>query len=138
MHSTLTRRAARRIALGAGLLAILVATPAYAQDRGHRHDMEGRLAELQEKLDLTDSQVDQIRAIFTEQKAKMDQLHADQNGDREASRQLHDEIHERIQAILTEEQRNRLEQLHAEHGEAEHGERHGDQGGEPKNRPHHN
>ena len=131
MHSTRTRRVARRIALGTGLLAILVATPASAQDRGHRHDMEGHLAELQEKLDLTDSQVVQIRAIFTEQRAKLDQLHAEKNGDREAFRQLHDEIHGRIRAILTEEQRDRLERLHAEHSE-----RHGGYGGEPKHRPH--
>jgi Spy/CpxP family protein refolding chaperone len=131
MHRTRIRRTARRVALGAGLLAILVATPALAQHRDHSHDMEEHLAELQEKLDLTDPQVDQIRAIFTEQHAKMEQLHAEENVDHEAFRRLHDELRRRIEAILTEEQRGRLEQLHAEHSE-----RHGDHGGEAKHHPH--
>ena len=131
MHRTHFGRAARRIALGAGLLAILVATPAFAQHRDHAHDMEEHLAMLQEKLELSDSQVEQIRAIVAEQHPKMEQLHAQENVDHEALRQFHEEIHAQVQAILTEEQRGRLEQLHEEHKES-----HGDHGMAPKHSPH--
>jgi Spy/CpxP family protein refolding chaperone len=134
MHAMTTRRAARRIALATGLLAILVATPALAQERGRRHDPEEHLAKLQEELDLTDPQVEQIRAIFTEQHAKFEQLRDDE-GDREskheAFRKLREETHERIAAVLTEEQRSRLEEIHAEYHE-----RHGGRDGGPGHEGH--
>jgi Spy/CpxP family protein refolding chaperone len=131
MHRIHIGRAARRIALGAGLLAILVATPAFAQHQGRAHDMEEHLAMLQEKLELSDSQLDQIRAIVTERHAEMEQLHAQENVDHEGLHQLHEEIHEQVRALLTEEQRDRLEQLHEEHKDG-----HGDHGGGPEHGPH--
>jgi Spy/CpxP family protein refolding chaperone len=134
MHISRNHRAARRIALGAGLIAIFVATPAWAQEPGHRHDPEGHIAELREELDLTDQQVEQIRAILTEQHMKFEQLHGEEGGDRESNReafrQLREETHQRIQTVLTEEQKNQLEEIHAEHKES-HG-RHCTEGGEPK------
>ncbi len=141
MHTMTIRQAMRRIALGAGLLMILIATPAWAQDRDKRHDPEEHLAKLQEKLDLTDPQMEQIRAIFTEQHAKFEELHDEEGGDREGKsegfRQLRQETHERIAAVLTEEQRSWLEEIHAEHHERHGGRDHGPghEGHAPKDRP---
>jgi Spy/CpxP family protein refolding chaperone len=83
------------------------------------HDPEQHLARLQEKLDLTDAQVVEIRAIFKEQRAKFQALHEsapeDREGRHEAFSELHAEIHERVSAVLTEEQRQRLEELMRSH-----------------------
>lgn len=136
MHTTRIR-AARQIALWAGLLAVLVATPAWAQDSERRkHDPEKHLSRLQEELDLNDQQVEQIRAIFAEQHARFEALReesGDRESKREAFRQLREESHERIQAVLTEDQRARLEELHAEfkerHGHGPGGHGPGDHGG---------
>ncbi|MGH7543456.1 MAG: Spy/CpxP family protein refolding chaperone [Gemmatimonadota bacterium] len=109
----------RRLITWAGLVAVLVlaATPGLAQDRMKGHDPEEHLARLQEELDLTAEQTEQIRAIFAEQHAKFQELR-DEGGDREARReafrQHREETHARLQAVLTEEQRARLEELHAE------------------------
>lgn len=133
-------RAARRVALGAGLFAVLAlaATPARAQERGPRHDPEEHMAKLQEELDLDDQQVEQIRAIFAEQHAKFEQLREGEGGDREsrreAFRQLREETHERIRTVLNEEQRARLEELHAEHQKS-HGHGQGHDGHGAKERP---
>ncbi|MGH7570388.1 MAG: Spy/CpxP family protein refolding chaperone [Gemmatimonadota bacterium] len=141
MHIFKTRYAARRIAVATGLLAVLIATPTWAQERDQRHDPEEHLARLQEELDLTDSQVEQIRAIFEEQHPKFEQLHKQEGDDseskREASRQLYEETHQRIIAVLTEEQRSRLEELHAEYQERHGGRGHGPghEGHGPKDRP---
>ena len=148
MHRLLCRirsRAGRRAAFWAGLVALhvlvlltLAASPARAQKGPPPgHDPEEHLAKLQEELNLNDQQVEQIRAIFAEQHAKFEELHAQEDADREsrreAFRQLHEETHERIKAVLTDEQQARLEELHAEFkarhghepGEGRHGEHHG-------------
>jgi Spy/CpxP family protein refolding chaperone len=82
-------------------------------------DPERHLARLQEKLDLTDSQVAQIRAIFEEQRAKFQALRENAPEDREAVhdafRVLHEETHERMSKVLTEEQRERVEELMESH-----------------------
>ncbi|MGH7556298.1 MAG: Spy/CpxP family protein refolding chaperone [Gemmatimonadota bacterium] len=126
MHIFKARYAARRIAFATGLLAILIATPTWAQEPGQRHDPEEHLARLREELDLTDPQVEQIRAIFKEQHPKFEQLHEQEGDDsereRETLRQLYEETHQRIIAVLTEEQRSRLEEIHQErHGGRGHG-----------------
>ena len=131
MHRILCRmrpRTGRRAAFWAGVVALhliviltLAASPARAQGGPRGHDPEEHLAKLQEELDLTDQQVEQIRAIFAEQHSKFEELHAQEDADREsrreAFRQLHEETHERIKAVLTEEQQARLEELHAEYKE---------------------
>lgn len=120
MNAWTARRAARRIALATGLLA-LIAAPAWSQEHGPTHDPEEHLAKLQEELSLTDSQVEQIRAIFAEQHPKFEELHEEVGGDREgkheAFRQLREETHARIADVLTDEQRSRFEEIHAEYQE---------------------
>ncbi|MGH7564983.1 MAG: Spy/CpxP family protein refolding chaperone [Gemmatimonadota bacterium] len=137
-------RAAQRIITWAGLFAILAlaATPAQAQEQAPRHDPEEHLAKLQEELGLDDQQAEQIRAIFAEQHAAFERLREEEGGDREsrrdAFRQLHEETHARVQAVLNEQQRTRLEELRAEHrerhGDRGHG-RSGHEGHPPKDRP---
>jgi Spy/CpxP family protein refolding chaperone len=78
-------------------------------------DPERHLARLQERLDLTDAQVAQFRAIFEEQRAKFQALRESAPEDHEALHEafgeLHEETHERMSAVLTEEQRQRFEEL---------------------------
>jgi Spy/CpxP family protein refolding chaperone len=127
----------RRSVTWAGLLTVLflVATPGLAQDGMKGHDPEEHLAKLEEELDLTPEQTEQVRAIFAEQHAKFQELREEGGGDREALRQHRQETHARIQAVLTEEQRARLEELHAEFKER-HGHGPGDhEGHRSKDRP---
>ncbi|HET6340570.1 MAG TPA: hypothetical protein VFG78_00115 [Gemmatimonadota bacterium] len=113
----------RRMAVWTGLLTVLVlaASPALAQERMRDHDPEEHLAKLQEELNLDAQQTEQIRAIFAEQHAKF--------------QALREETHARIQEVLNDEQRARLEELHAEfkerHGHGPMG--HGDH--KPKDAP---
>lgn len=140
MHTT-HLHAARRLVTGAGLLVVLVlaATPAFAQDRPRGHDPEEHLAKLQEELDLTAEQTEQIRAIFAEQHAEFQALREEEGGDREARReafrQHREETHARIRAVLNEEQRARLDELHAEYKERHGHGPHGQHGHPPKDRP---
>ena len=116
----------RRLAMQAGLLAVLVlaAAPARGQDPMKGHDPDEHLSRLQEELDLTAEQTDQVRAIFAEQHARFQELREEEGGDpesrREAFRQHREETHARIREVLNDEQRARLDELHAEFKE-EHG-----------------
>lgn len=127
------------MAVWTGLLAVLVlaTTPAMAQDRMRKHDPEEHLAKLQEELDLTAQQTEQIRAIFAEQHAKFQQLReegGDRESRREAFRQHREETHARIQEVLNEAQRVRFEELRAEHMERR-GKRHGHGDHKPRDLP---
>lgn len=131
---------ARRMVVWTGLLTVLVlaaASPATAQDRMRKHDPEEHVAKLQEELNLDAQQTEQIRAILAEQHAKFQALReeGDRESNREAFRQHREETHARIQEVLNDEQRARLEELHAEfkerHGHGPMG--HGDH--KPKDAP---
>jgi Spy/CpxP family protein refolding chaperone len=128
------RSRSQRVALWSGLLTalVLVAGPAWAQDqdRMKKHDPEEHVAKLQEELGLTAEQTAQVRAILAEQHAKFQELRGegeDWESNREAFRQHREETHARIREVLNEEQRARLEELHAEfqkrhgHGPGGHG-----------------
>jgi Spy/CpxP family protein refolding chaperone len=124
----------------AGAVALAIATPALAQDeaqedarteaglheRHHGHggqDPEKRIERLREALDLTDEQVTQVRGIFTEHDARKRELK--ENEDRDGLRALRDEIHDRLAAVLTEPQREKLATLRREHHGDGHPEREG-------------
>lgn len=83
---------------------------ALADERG----VEGHLGKLQETLDLSDAQVAELRAIFEEQHETLRALHEGAPEDHEARhaafREQMAEVHERMSAVLTEEQRQRLEE----------------------------
>lgn len=116
----------RWIAMLAGVIALAVATPAVAQEQGVRrgHDPEKRIEMLQEKLDLTEQQVTEVRAIFAEQGEKMRALR--QSEDREGFRALHEETHARLAAVLDDAQREKLEALREEHEQHRGGHKDGD------------
>ena len=135
------RNGSRCVWVVAGMIA-LAAVPALAQaqEEGqrdhaegarHRHDPEQRLQHLQETLNLTETQVTQVRAIFAEQSEKRRALK--ESEDHEGLRALHEETHDRLASVLDEAQRAKLEDLkqrmdehHREHdGESGHGEHEG-------------
>ena len=89
-------------------------------DRHIGHGAERHLAGLQEKLDLTDEQVAELRSIFEEQREELQALHA---GSREERMERHEALqkawpvmHERMLSVLTEEQQSQLEELKRSHG----------------------
>jgi Spy/CpxP family protein refolding chaperone len=82
-------------------------------------DPERHLTRLREELDLTDAQVAELRTIFEEQHGKFEALHESAPEDREARHEafqaLREETHERLSQVLTEEQRQRFEELKRSH-----------------------
>ena len=121
------RKGAKLVAI-AGAFALAVAAPALAQDEGQGdaavherhhgargHDPGKRIEHLREALDLTDEQVAQVRAIFSESEERRRALR--ESGDREGMRALHEEIHGRMAAVLDETQREKFESLKREHRE---------------------
>ena len=114
------RKGTKRLLVLTGAFALAAAVPALAQDevqnevqddaavheRHHAergHDPEKRIEHLREALDLTDEQVAQVRAIFSENEAQLRELR--ESRDREGMRALHEEIHGRLAAVLDETQR---------------------------------
>lgn len=108
----------------AGMTGLEEAQALLAQDAGQDghigHGAEQHLARLQDKLDLTDEQVAELRSIFEEQREELQALHA---GSREERMERHEALqkawpvtHERILSVLTEEQRSQLVELKRSHG----------------------
>ena len=120
-------KGARRLGAIAAAFALAAATPALAQDQGqgeaavherHRgrgHDPEKRIEHLRETLDLSDEQVAQVRTLFSEREDRHRELR--ENRDREGLRALHEEIHQRLAAVLDDTQREKFESLKREHRE---------------------
>lgn len=97
---------------------------AQAGERG----FEGHLGRLQEELDLTEAQVTELRTIFQTRHEELRALHESAPEDHEARhaafRELRADVHERLSAVLTEEQRQRLEEIVRSHAGS-----HGPRGG---------
>lgn len=111
-------RATLAIAFAIGMFAMLLAEPASAQHRGPHGSTDERLELLQRELELTPTQVDQIRQILTEKEQELRELKegsSDRSTRHEAFRQLREETHERIAAVLTDEQRQRFQELRDRH-----------------------
>jgi Spy/CpxP family protein refolding chaperone len=108
----------------AGMTGLDGAQALFAQDAGQDgpagHGAERHLARLQEKLDLTDGQVAELRSIFEEQREELQALHESSREERmarhEALRETWPAIHEKMLSVLTEEQRSRLDELKRSHG----------------------
>jgi Spy/CpxP family protein refolding chaperone len=125
------------VGIVAGMIA-LAATPALAQGQAqgegqghernhaqgarHGHDPEKKIERLRESLDLTDSQVTEVRAIFAEEAEKRRDLR--ESEDQEGLRVLRQETHDRLVAVLDENQKEKLEGLKERRGEG-HREREG-------------
>ena len=85
------------------------ATPALAQQgQGGRQmlDADERLAQLTERLDLTDEQVKELKPIVEEQTKKQEDIFQNASGDRETMRaemiELQDETMKQYAEVLTE------------------------------------
>ncbi|HEX6737078.1 MAG TPA: hypothetical protein VF310_02285 [Vicinamibacteria bacterium] len=87
-------RVAGAVALTLGLAGGAVAGP---RGRGPEAVKE-RVAKMKERLDLSDEQAQKIEAILTEARSQSE-------ADRTQLRERRREVHEKIQAVLTEEQR---------------------------------
>lgn len=117
--------------LGAGLtaLSLLAALPLQADDAmGDKHPMmmEKKLEKMTKELDLTPDQQARVKAVLEEQKPKMQALH-------EQKKKLAEETHQRIESVLTEEQKAKFAEMKRErHGMKGHhgkkGSRHGPHG----------
>jgi Spy/CpxP family protein refolding chaperone len=122
------------VGIVAGMIA-LAATPALAQGQAqgqgqdhernhaqgarHGHDPAKVIERLRESLDLTDSQVAEVRIIFTEEAEKRRDLR--ESEDREGLRVLRQETHDRLVAVLDENQKQKLEGLKENRGEGHRG-----------------
>jgi Spy/CpxP family protein refolding chaperone len=97
MMTTTTRRWSSLA--GALALTLGLAGGAMAGPRGRGPEaVKERVAKMKQRLDLSDEQAQKIEAILTE-------AHAQGEADRTQTRQHRREVRERIQAVLTEEQK---------------------------------
>ncbi len=88
-------------------------TPAEAQRRGGPPDPETRIERMTARLDLTESQAAQMRAIFREQASARREIFDEGRGPeaREQMLELRKRTHERLAEVLTDEQRDRMRQM---------------------------
>jgi periplasmic protein CpxP/Spy len=78
-----------------------------------------QLDDLSKKLDLTDAQKPQVKAVLEDQDKKMRDLMENSSGPREENRAKMREIHEssnaKIRALLTAEQKTKFDKMQEEH-----------------------
>ena len=112
-------KSTRKYILAVCVLALGFAIPAIHAEEAtapkKEHGPKGeRLAELKEKLGLTDAQVEQLKKIFAEEREQMKALH-DKEGTKEDKmaemRKIHEATRAKIAAILTPEQKAQFEEM---------------------------
>lgn len=88
-------------------------TPADAQRRDGPPDPETRIERMTARLDLTQAQAEQMREIFQEQASARREIFDEGRGPeaREQMLELRKRTHERLAQVLTEEQRDRMQQM---------------------------
>jgi Spy/CpxP family protein refolding chaperone len=108
----------RDVIVAVALSAALVgAMEGMYRPRGSEARVRGRLAELSSDLNLTPAQAREIEEILREEADAEAALAAGSTGDgRDDPRARRRALQDRIAAVLTEEQRERLRQLRAERG----------------------
>lgn len=101
----------RTLAASAALLFALAVVPAQAQEapgRGRAPDPEQRVAQLKERLELNDQQVEQVRALMKEQDEQrrdaFEQNRENREEMREKMQEMRSHMNERMTDILNEEQ----------------------------------
>ena len=110
------------------MLALLVPAAVFAQEAGggggmggHRHmpSVDDQLNNLSTKLNLTDAQKPQVKAILQDQQDQMKQVMDNSSGSPDETRAKMREIHEKsatkIRALLTGEQKARFDKMQEEH-----------------------
>jgi Spy/CpxP family protein refolding chaperone len=120
-------KSTRHTLLAVCALAIGYAAPALRAEEGGppppKKEMRGgpveRILGLKEKLGLTEAQVAQLKKIAQETRAGIKALR-EEEGDRDSkkdeAKKIHDAARARVDAVLTAEQKTRLEQIRKEHG----------------------
>lgn len=101
-------------------LVLIASVPAAAQHRGgdpEKH--EQRIEKMKSELNLSDEQVEQIKAIHQEYRGKREAVVSKE--DKEQLRALRDEEREKIHAVLTPEQAAKAKELREEHREQHNG-----------------
>ncbi|AKF05164.1 hypothetical protein [Sandaracinus amylolyticus] len=91
--------------------------PCHGGRRGHHRDPERRLQHMTQALGLDANQVALVRQAFEQARAEHEALRAQPRSPerREQHRAIMERTRERIDAVLTPEQRVRAEQLRAQH-----------------------
>lgn len=99
------------------IMALLGCCGAYAQRHGGDHrqqpSVEQRVSELRDSLALTDIQVEQILALYTQFQERTQG--GDANRSREQLRTEREALNTQIEALLTDEQKVQFEQLNSRH-----------------------
>lgn len=110
-----------RVTRMAGAVALLTTAPLLGQGpRGRGPDLDTHMANLTERLDLSEEQVSALRPIFEEQFKARSELFAQARGGgdmgemRTAMRELQAKTDEKVEEVLTEEQRGEYEEFMAE------------------------
>ncbi|MFA6288132.1 MAG: Spy/CpxP family protein refolding chaperone [Opitutaceae bacterium] len=121
-------KSTRKYLLAVCALAIGFAAPAIYAEEGApprpKKEMRGspveRILGLKEKLGLTEAQVAQLKKIGEETRAAMKALR-DKEGDRDSKKddvkKIQDDAKAKVDAVLTAEQKAKLEALKKEHGD---------------------
>ncbi|WP_291726242.1 Spy/CpxP family protein refolding chaperone [Bernardetia sp.] len=103
--------------------AFSITTYAQRGEGKHGKHHEERLEKMKEELDLSDAQVEQIKALHEKKREEMKKLRSEakeENEERRAKMKAHHkEMKAEIDKILTPEQRKKAEALRAEHKDPE-------------------
>ena len=103
------------LTLGFAAPAMVRAEDSAAPAPKKEHGPADRLAELKAKLNLTDAQVDQLKKIFADEREQMKAL-KDKEGDKESKhtemQKIRQGTREKIEAILTPEQKAKFAEMH--------------------------
>ncbi len=103
-----------------GTAALALYNPAQSQSPGqehHRHpmDVDSQLAHLTKTLDLSTDQQSKIRPLLVDHQQKEQALHQDQSVPQEQLRTkahaISDETHKQIEALLTDEQKQKMKAM---------------------------
>lgn len=85
----------------------------------HMPTVDDQLNEMSKKLDLTDAQKPQVKAILQDQHDQMKQLRENSSGSRQDNmakmREIHDASAAKIRALLTDEQKAKFDKMEEEH-----------------------
>jgi hypothetical protein len=102
---------------------LLAVSLAWAGGEKAKMDPAAKAAKLQAKLDLTDTQTEQVRALIEDVHSRWAEAKAGGQSEAakaEAKKELKAEFYSRLKSILTEEQVARYDKMEAEYGHQKH------------------
>lgn len=100
------------------MFAFVISAQNRERGNGPGGDMTKRYEEMKKELDLTEQQVDSIKAIdqelFTKMREQRDKNGDDREKGREEMKKMSEQKDERVKAILTEEQFTKYQKMESE------------------------